>query len=132
MKRRNAILLGSAFLLMLAGYVGWCWQNFFLRPSFEYEKGLPQEGVKAIDQWRMESPSWEPAPISFRTAFDALSQPWDIRRRINVYQLEPGLLVVTEMHAVRPSGFFRVRDGHWEKADRPFANHASPSGLPLK
>lgn len=76
MKRRNAILLGLAFLLMMAGYVAWCWRAFYLPTPVRYTDTPSEEVIGLIRRWQEERPLG--APISFdpEHAIWLLGKPW--------------------------------------------------------
>lgn len=74
MKRRNAMLLGLAFLLMVAGYVAWCWRPFYLRTPVR--PCLPDQQLALFEQWRVEHPDWDRSPFDGRMAVRMLIRPW--------------------------------------------------------
>jgi len=76
MKRRNAILLGLAFLLMVAGYVAWCWRAFYLPTPVRYADAPSEEVIGVIKRWQKESPLGDPVSFDLTLAFHLLVQPW--------------------------------------------------------
>jgi len=77
MKRRNAIFLGSVFLMMLAGYVAWCWRGYYLRPSMTFSENLPPDAAAMMEGWHQQDPLWAPSPFSVMDAARRLSRPWE-------------------------------------------------------
>lgn len=74
MKRRNAILLGLVFLMMIAGYLAWCWRGFYLTTPF---KGyMRDEHLVLVQQWRAKNPGWDDVPFNGRLALRMLMRPW--------------------------------------------------------
>ena len=76
MKRRNAILLGSVFLLITAGYVAWCWRPFYSPRPVRYTDA-PSEEVKAlVERWQSESQFGMPYSFDRDIAIRLLANPW--------------------------------------------------------
>jgi hypothetical protein len=75
MKRRNAFLLGSAFLLVLAGYVAWCWRAFYLSPPVHYANAPSEEVIGLIKRWQKESPLGAPVSFHLQNAIHMLAKP---------------------------------------------------------
>lgn len=86
MKKRNAIILGIGFLLIVAGYAAWCWRPFYLRPTLVYEDGVPPEAKKAVEQWFKDNPYGysEPFPFTLSNSTHRLAKPWLDNRKVRI------------------------------------------------
>ena len=78
MKRHNAIILGLAFLLMVAGYVAWCWRAFYLVPPFHYNVRFADvpEARTLVEQWRAGHTGWDRPQFDGKRAVRMLVRPW--------------------------------------------------------
>jgi hypothetical protein len=119
MKRRNAILLGSVFLLVMAGYVAWCWRPFYSHIAIEYPRDIPPDAVAEIEKWRKEYPLWQPEPFELVFAIRLLANPWDYHREACVYRSKgrekKDVLVVSEKGACLSDACFAQVDGKWTR-----------------
>jgi len=78
MKRCNAIILGIAFVLIMTGYVAWCWRAFYLVPLFRYNTrfaGAP-EARTLVEKWRVEHEGWDQPRFDGKRALRMLIRPW--------------------------------------------------------
>jgi len=78
MRKRSAILLGSAFLLMLAGYVAWCWRAFYLPTPFHYNvrfSGVPEARI-LVEEWQAAHEGWDASRFDGKRAMRMLVRPW--------------------------------------------------------
>ena len=120
MKRRNAILLGVAFVMLIVGYVAWCWRPFYLRPLFRYHDNVPPDAVAVIEDWRRNSPDWEPSEFEIRHALKRLGQPWEARYsfKVNVlfFSEENAIGIGDPFECVMPYHFVK-EDGRWKGYD---------------
>lgn len=119
MRKRNAILCGSVFLLVLAGYVAWCWRPFYLKQPIVFENDIPPEVVAAVKEWRETDPSWAPEKFRPREALSLLTNPRNgyydtvtVRR-----ERSDNSISVREPSACFGRGYFAVRDGKWRGFD---------------
>ena len=66
MKRRNAILLGLAFLLMAGGYIAWCWGPFYLPPKVTYNIDFlwTPQAKDLVEKWRTANAGWDDMPLA--------------------------------------------------------------------
>ena len=86
MRKRNAIICGSAFLLVLAGYVAWCWRSYYLPIPVTYQNGASDDVVALVDKLRKEDPFWRPHPMNKDGAILMLMKPWlSFRGSIHVH-----------------------------------------------
>jgi hypothetical protein len=78
MKRRNAILLGLVFLLMVAGYLAWCWRGFHLPTKFSYHLGFVEapQVETLVENWHTEHAGWDAPRFDGRLALRMLILPW--------------------------------------------------------
>lgn len=115
MRKRNAILLCLAFVLLMAGYVAWCWRGFYLRASFDYSAGVPEDARVILENWRKNDPHWEPVPFSSRLAVGWLIRPWASRRQVDVDRLGiADRIVVSDQGHTRSAHVFLKYDGRWQ------------------
>ena len=115
MKRRNAIVPGLVFLLMLAGYVAWCWRPLYLGRTFAYESSVPPDAIPVVEKWRKQQPSYRPRSFHVRTAIRLLGQPWKPPSKTRVF-FETNwdtVIVDSKSHPFARAAFKKV-DGQWQ------------------
>jgi hypothetical protein len=120
MKRRNAILLGLAFLLVLAGYVAWCWRPFYSPPSIRYEPNVPKEAIVQVERWRLTK--WKssgPMPFSWKNAYYLLKDPYireSLRKRAT-YNPDFRAVYIKTAQSDHPWACFIMESGTWRGYD---------------
>jgi len=70
--------LGLVFLLLVAGYVAWCWRAFYLVPPFHYNVGFvgaPQARA-LVEKWQAEHEGWDQPRFDEKRALRMLIRPW--------------------------------------------------------
>jgi len=117
MRKRNAILLGSVFLLMLAGYVAWCWRPFYSQASIKYEHDVPREALDQVERWRLKTFSLR--PFLWKDAYYLLNLPY-IRENTRLKaSFNPDYRAVYIKHPAssQPVACFIMESGIWRGYD---------------
>ena len=88
MRRRNAILFGLVFLLMITGYIAWCWRAFYLPTKFGYQLSFLKVpyAEALVKKWHTEHAGWDAPRFDGRLAVRMLIRPWyDYRGSTNAF-----------------------------------------------
>jgi hypothetical protein len=119
MRKRNAIICGSAFLLVLAGYVAWCYQYAYLRRPFHYTGNIPPEVVRMAEQYRKTDPIFAP---EMRWSLEGISYPFfnpqePFRHPILVEQRSETEITIAMKGACNLTAYFKKEGEGWRGYD---------------
>ena len=120
MRKRNAIIVGSAFLLITAGYVAWCYQHSYMRRPFHYAANIPPEVVAMAEQYRKTDPglALDRAGWSLRDISYTLSNPYrPLRYPIHVDYRGDTEIAVAVKGGCHLMVCFKKEGGSWKGYD---------------
>jgi len=130
MRKRNAILLGSAFLLTVAGYVAWCWRPFYMPTKARYPDGSSKEVVAVVNQWRGENRLGMPSRFDRQLALEMLRHPWRNYRGQAEVRVIHSVSGAMEIYIITSEGCFLSEDHYLKKNGKWIAEKDPFAGFP--
>jgi hypothetical protein len=77
MKRRHAFLMVILFCVLIAAYVGWCGQQFYIQPPLVVGSDVPPKAEEVIRKWYCDTGGVIPARIQFDRFVETMSAPYE-------------------------------------------------------